>query len=383
MQLTNLLSAAVLLASTASATTFENFRDVSCRAWNTSFVEVTKAELQRITKDGYATAAYTRSYSPDSFYIRSKENCPPNSENNYKLIDVPQWAEGYPKKPKQAAWLTAIYYKETDTYRFCSAMGSVQPNGYAVLHGVLPPPFTPVLIPSNTYPFSSFQLIASTPPTNDPSPLNSALANTIPPSNTLQPYTAPFLAHLSMFVLRAPVFTMKYALSPGDSASDASFTSLCESLDPNSDALRPNASVNVLYQCLIRILKEIPRKFCGNDPPSSDTIPLALCLLARYRMALAPVPSDCDDIVMSEAPEREVRSPSCVSEVPSPVFTAVSAAVPGALSDVTLITMCVYIVYHYLAAGHICVDLRQWSRPLEIDAAKLLVAESVILAAID
>ncbi|CAE7012801.1 hypothetical protein PTTW11_02407 [Pyrenophora teres f. teres] len=150
MQLTNLLSAAVLLASTASATTFENFRDVSCRAWNTSFVEVTKAELQRITKDGYATAAYTRSYSPDSFYIRSKENCPPNSENNYKLviffdivhspaaaaanyvqIDVPQWAEGYPKKPKQAAWLTAIYYKETDTYRFCSAMGSVQPNGYA------------------------------------------------------------------------------------------------------------------------------------------------------------------------------------------------------------------------------------------------------------
>ncbi|EFQ93850.1 hypothetical protein PTT_08647 [Pyrenophora teres f. teres 0-1] len=131
MQLTNLLSAAVLLASTASATTFENFRDVSCRAWNTSFVEVTKAELQRITKDGYATAAYTGSYSPDSFYIRSKENCPPNSENNYKLIDVPQWAEGYPKKPKQAAWLTAIYYKETDTYRFCSAMGSVQPNGYA------------------------------------------------------------------------------------------------------------------------------------------------------------------------------------------------------------------------------------------------------------
>ncbi|KAL7772317.1 hypothetical protein CFE70_002275 [Pyrenophora teres f. teres 0-1] len=367
MQLTNLLSAAVLLASTASATTFENFRDVSCRAWNTSFVEVTKAELQRITKDGYATAAYTGSYSPDSFYIRSKENCPPNSENNYKLIDVPQWAEGYPKKPKQAAWLTAIYYKETDTYRFCSAMGSVQPNGYADCD-------TNVLLSHAVHSRCKSEMSGVK---------QDALANTIPPSNTLQPYTAPFLAHLSMFVLRAPVFTMKYALSPGDSASDASFTSLCESLDPNSDALRPNTSVNVLYQCLIRILEEIPRKFCRNDPPSSDTIPLALCLLARYRMALAPVPSDCDDIVMSEAPEREVRSPSCVSEVPSPVFTAVSAAVPGALSDVTLITMCVYIIYHYLAAGHICVDLRQWSRPLEIDAAKLLVAESVILAAID
>ncbi|KAI1574187.1 hypothetical protein PtrEW13061_011031 [Pyrenophora tritici-repentis] len=243
-----------------------------------------------------------------------------------------------------------------------------------------------VLIPQNIYPFSSCPLV----PTNDP-PLNSALANmtrpapapatTVPPR---QPYTPPGRARRSTFILRAPLLIVKETLSPGDdSARDASLTSLCKTLDPNSDALRPDASVNMLCQCLIRIPKEILRNFSCDHHPSPDTIPLALCLLVRYRVALASVPSDdCDDVV--EAPEREAQSSSsCVGDVPPTVFTAVSAPVPGALSDVALITMCVYVAYQYLTADHLCVDLRQWSRPLETDAAKLIIAEREFLAAID
>lgn len=172
---------------------------------------------------------------------------------------------------------------------------------------------------------------------------------------------------------------MKYALSPSDIAGDASFTQLCKSLDPNSTALRPDTSVNVLSQRLLRILNEIPHKLPRDEHPSSGTIPLALCLLARYRMALYGAAFDCDDVMMREAPDRVVQD----CEVSYPVFTSVSAPVPGALSDVTLITMCVYIAYKYLAHDHFCMSLRQWAWPLEADAEMLVAAEKMFLGAID
>src|SRR3954467_16493 len=125
-------------------------------------------------------------------------------------------------------------------------------------------------------------------------PPASAYAHNRPPLGTHQPYTTPFLARLSTFILHAPVLTVKYALSPGDIASDASFTHLCKSLDPNSAALRPDQSVNMLCQRLLRILNEIAHKLPRDEHPSPGTIPLALCLLARYRVALDSAASDCD-----------------------------------------------------------------------------------------
>lgn len=204
-------------------------------------------------------------------------------------------------------------------------------------------------------------------------PPRSALAHTLPPLRTHQPYTAPFLARLSTFILYAPVSTVKYALSPSDIAGDASFTHLCKSLDPNSATLRPDTSVNLLCQRLLRMLNEIPHKLPRDEHPSPGTIPLAPCLLACYRVALHSAVFDCD-VVMSETPD---------CEVPCPVFTSVSAPIPGALSDVTLITICVYIAYKYLAHDHFCVSLRHWAQPLETDAEMLVAAEKMFLGAID
>ncbi|RMZ69228.1 hypothetical protein GMOD_00003169 [Pyrenophora seminiperda CCB06] len=185
-----------------------------------------------------------------------------------------------------------------------------------------------------------------------------------------QPYTAPFLARLSTFILRAPISTVKEAF---DLASDARLPSLCKSLDANSDALRPDSHMNMLCQRLVRILHNIPANFPPDQHPSPDTIPMALCMLARYRVA-------------QPSSQREVPSSlqSSTREVPTcPVLTAVSAPIPGALSDVMLVTLAVYTAYKYLAGDHFCVKLRVWAGLLEMNAGRMPGVERMFLAAMD
>ena len=87
MQLNNLLPAALLLASTATATTFNNFRDISCQVWNQSYVEVTKAALEKVVQNGYATARFTESNASGYFFTpEERKKCPPNSDNNFKWV---------------------------------------------------------------------------------------------------------------------------------------------------------------------------------------------------------------------------------------------------------------------------------------------------------
>ena len=85
MHLANILPVAVLLASTATATTFNNFRDLTCQVWNGTYVEVTKATLEKVVQEGYAAAgaeAYDRTYITPA----EIKKCPPNSDRTYKWV---------------------------------------------------------------------------------------------------------------------------------------------------------------------------------------------------------------------------------------------------------------------------------------------------------
>jgi hypothetical protein len=114
-------------------------------------------------------------------------------------------------------------------------------------------------------------------------PSNSALANmstrALPPIAVLathQPYTAPFLARLAIFILHAPLSTVKSALAPTSAcASDSatcypyySIAFLC--IDPNSTILRPSATVNSMSQRILRLLNA---HFPRGQSPSPDTLP--------------------------------------------------------------------------------------------------------------
>lgn len=86
MQLISLLSVAGLLASTATATTFNNFRDLSCQVWNKTYVSVSKTDLENLVKDKYATTPTFSQSSRLFFTDAEKKKCPPNSDDTYKWV---------------------------------------------------------------------------------------------------------------------------------------------------------------------------------------------------------------------------------------------------------------------------------------------------------
>ncbi|RMZ69226.1 hypothetical protein GMOD_00003167 [Pyrenophora seminiperda CCB06] len=135
MQLTTALLSLLLTSSaTVTATTFNNFRDLTCQVWNGSYVTVTKTDLEQVVKNGYASASPLIPNASSLFFTDAeKKKCPSNSEDTYKWVNVPQWYAGYPKGPGEGAAVAVVYYKETDTYNLCRNMGNVQPNGYAGL----------------------------------------------------------------------------------------------------------------------------------------------------------------------------------------------------------------------------------------------------------
>ncbi|KAI4643145.1 uncharacterized protein J4E79_011306 [Alternaria viburni] len=92
-----------------------------------------------------------------------------------------------------------------------------------------------------------------------------------------QPYTSSFLARLSTFILHAPLDVVESTLqSPPTRDGELAH------INPNSDTLRPTQFMTTVCQGLLQFLN---MDFDKADHASSDTIPLALCLLLRYRVA--------------------------------------------------------------------------------------------------
>jgi hypothetical protein len=116
------------------------------------------------------------------------------------------------------------------------------------------------------------------------------------------PYTAAFLARLATFILHAPLSTVKCAFAPtstrasdGDSPTPTcDIASLC--IDLNSVVLRPSAEVNAMCQRLVRLLNALHIHFPRAEFPSRDTLPLALCLLHRFRLASSEIKSVHSDV---------------------------------------------------------------------------------------
>ncbi|KAI4611065.1 uncharacterized protein J4E87_010669 [Alternaria ethzedia] len=92
-----------------------------------------------------------------------------------------------------------------------------------------------------------------------------------------QPYTAPFLARLSTFIIHAPLDDVESMLQ-SPSTRDGELAHI----NPNSDALRPTQFMTTVCQGLLQFLN---MEFTSADHASPDTIPLTLCLLLRYRIA--------------------------------------------------------------------------------------------------
>jgi hypothetical protein len=162
--------------------------------------------------------------------------------------------------------------------------------------------------------------------------------NALPPLSPHQPYTAPFLARLSLFILH------EY------------FTS-------------------AMSQRILSLLNELVIMFPGTTHPSPDTIPLVLFLLFRYRVALAStfpreVIAKYDVLCASE----RVSAP-----VPCYVSTPVSAT---QLDDATLIALS-HIAYKFLADDKKWLNLQHWVRLLEANQQSILEAEKTFLKTID
>lgn len=186
-----------------------------------------------------------------------------------------------------------------------------------------------------------------------------------------QPYTAPFLARLSTFILHAPLTTVKSALS-----STSTHDGELPHIDPDSDAMRPTQYVNVMCQRLLRFLNELTLVYPRADYPSPDTIPLALCLLLRYRIALAST-SQSEVTNKYEYLYRGGR-------FSAPISYPASRLLPGPLlNDVTLIAISVHIAYKFIAHDIYWVNLQCWALPFELGKQALLDAERAFLRVVD
>lgn len=85
MHLANILPVAALLASTATATTFNNFQDLTCQIWGGTYATATKADLEKLVQEGYA-AASPENYAGTFITAEAKKKCPPNSDKTYKWV---------------------------------------------------------------------------------------------------------------------------------------------------------------------------------------------------------------------------------------------------------------------------------------------------------
>ncbi|CAI9635583.1 unnamed protein product [Alternaria burnsii] len=194
--------------------------------------------------------------------------------------------------------------------------------------------------------------------------------NALPPLSPHQPYTAPFLARLSLFILHAPLPIVKSTLDT------ATHSDKLSQVDQHSEVFQPEDFTSAMCQRILRLFNELVIMFPGTTHPSPDTIPLALCLLFRYRVALA-----------STSPREATAKYDvlCASErvlapVPCYVSTPVSAT---QLSDATLIALSVHIAYKFLADDKKWSTLQHWVRLLEANKRSTLEAEKRFLRTID
>jgi len=131
-----------------------------------------------------------------------------------------------------------------------------------------------------------------------------------------------------------------------------------------------------MCQRILRLLNELVIMFPGTTHLSPDTIPLALCLLFRYRVTLASTPA-CEATAKYDV--------LCASErVSAPVPFYVSTPVSATqLSDATLIALSVHIAYKFLASDKKWLNLQHWVRLLEANQRSTLEAEKRFLRTID
>jgi len=131
-----------------------------------------------------------------------------------------------------------------------------------------------------------------------------------------------------------------------------------------------------MCQRILRLLNELVIMFPGTTHLSPDTIPLALCLLFRYRVTLASTPA-CEATAKYDV--------LCASErVSAPVPFYVSTPVSATqLSDATLIALSVHIAYKFLARDKKWLNLQHWVRLIEANQRSTLEAEKRFLRTID
>ncbi|OAG13294.1 hypothetical protein CC77DRAFT_1085524 [Alternaria alternata] len=153
------------------------------------------------------------------------------------------------------------------------------------------------------------------------------------------------------------------------------YVALLEEIDQNSEAFQPEYSTSAMCQRILSLLNELVIMFPDTTHPSPDTIPLVLCLLFRYRVALA-----------STFPREAIAKYDvlCASErVSAPVPCYVSTPVSATqLDDATLIALS-HIAYKFLADDRKWLNLQHWVRLLEANQQSILEAEKTFLKTID
>ena len=185
-----------------------------------------------------------------------------------------------------------------------------------------------------------------------------------------QPYTSSFLARLSTFILHAPFDIVESTLRPSSTHSDKT-----DHINPNSDAIRPTQFMTTVCQGLLRFLN---MEFTSADHASPDTIPLALCLLLRYRVASSSTSQRDDERKYEYAISGEDGSE--LITVPIPYLTSRSCYRPE-MSDATLVAIAVHTAYKFLA--HDWVNLEHWAVPLHLSRHALLRGERTFLRVIE
>jgi hypothetical protein len=188
-----------------------------------------------------------------------------------------------------------------------------------------------------------------------------------------QPYTAPFLARLSAFILHAPCATVEASLRPIPTRGGEVIH-----IDPNSDALRPTQFINAMCQRLLRLLNQRTLSSPHTDHPSPDTIPFALCLLSCYRAA-STSPSQRDDACKYEY---ATSGESGLVTIPITHPAPRSSSRPQ-VSDATLIAMSVPIAYKFLSNDVHVVNLQRWALPLELSTRGMVEGERHFLRTVD
>jgi hypothetical protein len=188
-----------------------------------------------------------------------------------------------------------------------------------------------------------------------------------------QPYTAPFLARLSAFILHAPYATVEASLHPTPTRGGEVIH-----IDPNSDTLRPTQFINAMCQRLLRLLNERTLDVPHTDHPGPDTIPFALCLLSRYRAASASTSQREDACKYEYATLGESGLVTVPIACPAPR----SSSRPQ-VSEATLIALSVLIAYKFLSNDVYVVNLQRWALPLELSTRGMVEGERHFLRTID